>query len=203
MRRKPSIKADCYSAGERSAMEWTQKLRGRVFGPLLTLLARCRITPDQLTLLSFLVGVAFCPLYYWSKPAAFTALALHMLLDGLDGPLARHTGIASRRGSFTDTLSDQTVVAASTITLMATHTIGTFAGGFYVFLYTVVVLFAMVRNALSLPYSWLVRPRSVVYAWLLVETYMLPGSIDCVLWVANGLLATRMLSGFWKIRKRL
>ena len=195
-------KADCYSGGERAAMVWTQELRGRLLAPLLVGMARVGIGPDHLTLASLVCGLAFCPLYVWSSPAAFLAILLHVLLDGIDGPLARHLNVASRRGSFTDTTADQLVIIAVTVTLMAApeRVIGIAAGSLYIFLYTVVVAFAMIRNALEIPYSWVVRPRFVVYAWLLVETYLLPGSIDYVLWICNILLAAKMISGFARIR---
>ena len=199
-----SRKADCYSVGERKARVWTQQVRGRWLKPLLKVLAACQITPDHLTLLSLACGLAFCPLYFFQYlPAAFAALVLHILLDGLDGPLARHTGVASRKGSFADSMSDQTVIVATTITLMISHTIDVAAGGTYIFLYTVVVLFAMIRNALEIPYSWLVRPRFIVYAWLLVEAYWWTGSLDFVLWGFNGLLAIKLLTGFVHIRRRI
>jgi phosphatidylglycerophosphate synthase len=199
-----SRRADCYSAGERKAMLWTQQVRGRWLMPLLKILAACRITPDHLTLLSLACGLAFCPLYYFKYlPAAFAALVLHIVIDGLDGPLARHTGVDSRKGSFTDTMCDQTVVVTTTIALMISHTIDVAAGGADIFLYTVVVLFAMIRNSLAIPYSWLVRPRFVVYAWLLVEAYWWAGSLDYVLWGFNGLLAIKLLTGFVHIRHRI
>jgi hypothetical protein len=56
------------------------------------------------------------------------------------------------------------------------------AGGVYVSVYTVVVLFAMARNTLQIPYSWLVRPRFVVYGWIGVESISLPGTLNYVLW---------------------
>ena len=111
--KEESPKADCYSGGERAAMEWTQRARGRLLGPLLRLLATLRVTPDHLTLASLLVGLLFCVLWFWSPAAALAALLIHVLLDGLDGPLARHLGVASRRGSFTDTVADQTVISAT------------------------------------------------------------------------------------------
>jgi phosphatidylglycerophosphate synthase len=198
-------KADCYSAQERGAMEWTQRLRGRLLSPLLNVLARAGVTADHITLLALLLGLSFCPLYFWSPLAAFVMLALHVLLDGLDGPLARHTGTASRKGSLTDSTADQLVIAATTITLMATpeHVIGVLPGGVYIFLYTLVVAFAMVRNALGIPYSWLVRPRFYVYGWLLVETYLWLHTIDWVLWGFNALLAYKMATGFFKIRNKM
>jgi phosphatidylglycerophosphate synthase len=196
-------KADCYSAGERGWMQATQRWRERVLGPLLEKLARLGVTPNWLTLASLLAGLAFCPLWLVNRPAAFVALALHVLLDGLDGPLARHMGVASRRGSFTDTMSDQSVVTAVAITLMATHVIGVVPGGLYVFLYALVVGFAMIRNALDVPYSWLVRPRFIVYGWLLVETSVWQGTIDWLLWGLNALLVWKVLTGFVRIRSRI
>ena len=203
MQEQSHTKADCYSAIERVGMLYTQRLRGRLLRPVLRLLALCRVTPDHITLLSLVAGLSFCPLYFWSKAAALLVLAVHVLLDGLDGPLARYTGVDSRKGSFTDTMSDQVVVVAVTVTLMFARTVGVIAGGSYVFLYTVVVLFAMVRNALGIPYSWLFRPRLIVYAWLAVEIYVFPGSVDYVLWTFNAVLSLKLLSGFARIRGRI
>jgi phosphatidylglycerophosphate synthase len=181
----------------------TQKIRAKLLAPLLTLLVKCRVTANKLTLSSLIAGLGFCPAFFHSKPLALVLLGLHLCLDALDGPLARHTGTASRRGSFTDTVSDQTVVAATAATLIHAGIMGILPGVIYVFAYTVVVGFAVVRNTLSIPYAWLIRPRLVVYLWFVVELYLLPGSIDCVLWVFTGLLVVKMVSGFVKIRRRI
>jgi phosphatidylglycerophosphate synthase len=200
---KNETKADCYSAGERKWMLLYQKLRQRFLAPVLMVLARCGITADALTLFALIAGLAFCPAYFYSKPLALVLLALHAAFDGLDGPLARHLGTASRKGSFTDTLSDQIVVAATTVTLIYGDVIAILPGSLYIFLYTVVIAFSMIRNALSIPYSWLIRPRLIVYLWFLVELYLVPGSIGIVLWCFNALLAVKMCSGFIKIRRRI
>ena len=196
-------KGDVYSAGERAMMERTQRARGWLLAPMLRVLARAGVTPDHLTFASLLAGLAFCPLYFWSPPLAFTALALHILLDGLDGPLARHLGTASQSGSFTDTMADQTVIAATAITLMYTGMIGIAPGAMYIVIYTVVALFAMARNMLEVPYAWLIRPRFFVYAWFLVETYLWRGSINVFLWICIAFLTVKMLSGFNRIRKHI
>lgn len=194
---------DCYSAGERGWMVWGQQLRAVALGPLLRLLSVCRVTPDHLTLASMLAGLAFCPLFFVSVPAALAALVLHVLLDGLDGPLARHLDVASRRGSFTDTMADQIVVTATTITLMKAGLTGTAAGGIYIFVYGIVVAFAMIRNAMAIPYSWLIRPRFAVYLWMPIEFWWWSGTIEYVLWAASALLGWKMLTGFHHIRRKL
>jgi phosphatidylglycerophosphate synthase len=206
-----TAKADCYSAGERGAMVWWQELRGHLLAPLLVWAERRDIRPDHVTVLSLVCGLAFCPFWLWpgqplwSKVAAFGALLLHVVFDVLDGPLARHLGIASRRGSFTDTLADQIVVTASALAVMAAPLprLSVWSGGLYVFLYAMVVAFAMVRNALGAPYSWLIRPRFWVYGWFAVDSFFFPGWLDVVVGLFTVILAAKMTSGFIAIRRML
>ncbi len=197
-------KITCYSDGEGEFMAKSQAIRGRLLLPLLTLLQACNIRPGHLTFLSLLVGLAFCPVFLWSsKPAAMALLVLHVLLDGLDGPLARHIGRASDCGSFTDTMADQMVVTFSALTLIHVGMASLWAGGMYLFFYAVVVMFAMARNAMEIPYSWLVRPRFFVFLGIPVELYLWPGSLNVLLWIVSALLAWKVLTGFVKIRNRL
>ncbi|MBI2425870.1 MAG: CDP-alcohol phosphatidyltransferase family protein [Candidatus Hydrogenedentes bacterium] len=196
-------KVDCYSEGERAFMAAGQRARARVLFPLLFVLASARVKPDQLTFLSLLAGLLFCPAWFYSLPLAWTCLVLHVVLDGMDGPLARHLGIASNKGSFTDTMSDQVVITATTAAMIAANLAEPLPGLLYVTLYTAVVLFAFMRNQLNAPYSWLVRPRFYVYVWMTVEVYGLPGTLNYVLWIASGLLFVKLLSGFVRIREKL
>ncbi len=121
-------KVDCYADGDRDLMVWSQMIRASMLRPLLKLLARLGVTADVVTLVSLVLGLAFCPVYFFSKPLALALLALHMCADGLDGPMARFTGTASRKGSFTDTMSDQIVVAATTVTLILGGVLGVLPG---------------------------------------------------------------------------
>lgn len=201
---EPKAKITCYSQGEGTFMQESQALRGRLLTPFLRLLAWAGCTANHLTFLSLLTGLAFCPVFLWgSSITGFALLLAHVVLDGLDGPLARFTGRASNRGSFTDTMADQIVVAFSTVAMIHAQHAGVWPGGLYIFFYSIVVAFAMVRNALAIPYSWLIRPRFLVYAWFLVEVYLWPGSLDLLLWVVTAVLAVKMLTGFVNIRRRM
>jgi phosphatidylglycerophosphate synthase len=201
--RVEDLKSDCYSAGERGFMVFFQRVRAVVFAPLLRWMDAAHLKPDHLTLLSCVAGLAFCPFFFFAKPVAFVFLALHVALDGLDGPLARYQGVASRKGSFTDTMSDQAVIVASTATVMAAGMVSIAVGMAYAVTYTVVVLFAMARNYLERPYSWLLRPRFYVYAWFLVECYWKPGTLNGFLWVCTAVLGAKVVTGFIRIRRSL
>lgn len=77
------------------------------------------------------------------------------------------------------------------------------AGGAFIFCYTMVVGFAMVRNALGVPYSWLVRPRFWVYGWIAVDLYLLPGWMEIVVGGFAAVLAIKLATGFVAIRRML
>ena len=204
---KTESKVSVYARGEQTMMDSSQAQRHWLFLPLLKLFIKCRITPNHLTCFSLFCGIGFCFTYglswHLAKPLAFGLLFMHVLLDGIDGPLARMTGTAGNRGSFTDTTSDQLIVAFTTMTLIHYGLIHVLPGSLYLFFYTLVVVFAMIRSSLAIPYSWLIRPRLIVYAWFPVEVYLFPGTLNYLLWFFTLLLGWKSLTGFYKIRKKL
>jgi len=200
-----SPKGDCYSTGERAWMEYGQRLRGRLLSPLLAFMTNLAIRPDHLTLLSLFCGLCFAPLWYlgWGWFAVW-ALAIHVAFDGLDGPLARYQNVESPRGSFTDSFCDQLVVSTVVITLMTgTPPLGVIAGSIFLVAYTGVLAMAMVRNSLQVPYTWLVRPRFLLFFAIPMQLLQFPYSITTVVWASNLLLAVKLVTGFFMLRKRL
>ena len=197
---------DCYSSGERGWMEYGQRLRARWLGPLLWTITRVGVGPDCVTLLSGIVGLGFVPAWLMGySVAAIACLAVHCLLDGLDGPCARYQGVASPRGSFTDTFTDQIVVTAVTVAWMIGHSspwaIG--LGGFFIFFYTLVVAMAMVLNALAVSFSWLVRPRFFFFAALAIESAGVPSITYATLLGSCLLLAAKSVTGFIRLRQKI
>lgn len=187
-------------------MEWGQRARGVLLRPLLVQLTGWRATPDMITLIAALMGLAFLPLWLLGSPVlALTMLWGHVLLDGLDGPLARYQRSDSSRGSFTDTFADQLVVTAVMLAWMiqSPGSLNIAVGTVYVFLYGLVVAMAMVRNALLVPYSWLVRPRFFVFASLTLDCWLATEFTLLVLGICNLLLALKSFSGFLALRQHL
>ncbi len=87
-------------------------------GPAASLLARTRVTPNQVTYasagLSFVGGGAFARRAF--VPGAILAL-LGSITDCVDGDLARATGRASRSGSYLDHVFDRWTDAALVVGL--------------------------------------------------------------------------------------
>lgn len=195
---------DCYSEGERAWMEGTQEWRAKYLSLLLVGLTKSGVRANHITFLSFVCGACFLPCWFYMEPlAALIVLVAHILIDGIDGPLARHQGTASGRGSFADSVVDQCIVTWVTLTTMLAGILSTSAGTIYIFVYTLVVAFAMIRNAMGAPFSWLVRPRFYVYGWLIVELWYWPGSLEYFTWVCIALLTIKAISGFFAIYNNL
>ena len=194
---------DCYSAGERAAMQWTQDLRARMLRPLLVVLTQGKVGPNVLTFLSLMVGLSAAMVLMKAPLWGLVLLALHVALDGLDGPLARHQQKESHRGSFADTMADQIVITAVMLVTIKMGAVDALAGGLYIFFYTLVVAFAIVRNYLRVPYTWVLRPRFIFYGWLLVEFYLWPGTLNYLVWVFNLFLVGLAVRGFYRIHKAL
>lgn len=195
--------ADCYAAGDRRIMDWWKRLRARRLSAFLRGLGRVGATADRVTMLGLVSGLGFCVLWAVSPEGALICLALHLLLDGIDGPLAREQGTASRRGSFTDTLCDQIVVATTTITLVLHDLLAPAPALAYVFLYTVAVTFSMLRNALGVPYRWLLRPRLAVYAAIPLDLWLWPGTTHWVVLLSLPCLLLAVVRGAQRLRSRL
>ncbi len=198
--------SDCYSQGERQWMDFGRDVRLILLSPFLPLLRRSGITPDHITLVAGFLGVLFLPLWLLDYcSAAFCALALHVILDGVDGPLARYTGAASSRGSFTDSFADQVVVTAVAIAWMgASPSVSNIClGSSYIFLYAAVVAIAMVRNALQIPYSWLVRPRFFVYIAMLLEYLTALPFVPITMCISILLLGWKTTTGFIALRSKI
>ncbi|WP_372761403.1 CDP-alcohol phosphatidyltransferase family protein [Pseudoalteromonas sp.] len=88
-----------------------------VITPLLTpavaALYKRGVTPDQLTVIGFLIGLLAVPLIalqIWD--GALVAIVLNRIFDGLDGALARHANLSSSAGGFLDITLDFLFYAA-------------------------------------------------------------------------------------------
>jgi phosphatidylglycerophosphate synthase len=125
------------------------------------------------------------------------------VLDGLDGTVARVQKTAGRRGSFTDTFADQCVLAGVVLTLIAGGLLSVWTGGLFLFAYTLVVVFAMVRNALDVPYRFLVRPRFVLYVAIPFQLWARLPVLEPLTAVLAVFLLVKTVSGYLAIRRAL
>ena len=154
---------DYFNVDERDRQEAFARRRDRFFSPAVKVLARTGITPNHVTLFGIallLVACAGGPDDPWVAPVF---LVLYCLMDGLDGPLARAKGSASRGGAFLDIIADQlgaVLVPAAAVYHLGTH--GTLATLFTAF-YIAFITLAVVANERGLTPPRFIRIKYVLY----------------------------------------
>jgi phosphatidylglycerophosphate synthase len=98
---------DYFNDDERARQRTFASIRDRMFAPLTNLLAAHDVTPNQISA----AGVAFLILAGLMPPPqaglATLFMALYVLCDGLDGPLARKLGTPHPGGLLVDIVADQ------------------------------------------------------------------------------------------------
>jgi len=83
-------------------------LNRKVSEPLARLLARTRVTPNQVTWSAFGVAVlSFLSFIFGHNIIGGLLIQLSSIVDGVDGSLARRKGMVSEFGGFLDSLTDR------------------------------------------------------------------------------------------------
>ena len=83
-------------------------LNRKVSEPLAQLLARTRVTPNQVTWAAFGVAViSFLSFIFGHNIIGGLLIQLSSIVDGVDGSLARRKGMVSEFGGFLDSLTDR------------------------------------------------------------------------------------------------
>ena len=103
-------------------------LNRRLSVPISARLARTRITPTQITVLSFLialVGAAFFAVdRRWTAVIGALLVQLSSVVDGCDGELARLRHLATARGGWLDTMLDRYADAAVVVGITVGYAAG-------------------------------------------------------------------------------
>ena len=154
---------DSYSAVERKFIGPFRRMLLRVTQPLVGLLARLGVHPSVLSISQVAGGVVVLALVPEQPRLAFLVFLATLLLDGIDGALARATGTASRFGALVDQYCDHireiTVVGGMALW----GALAIIPAVLYGLIYTGLNLTVYLANAHGAPVPWAVKSYLVVY----------------------------------------
>jgi phosphatidylglycerophosphate synthase len=157
-----------FADGELKFQHSFRSLRDRLLRPLSVACLKVGITADVVSGLAAAMLVPFGVLLFsdagWAPPAAAFCLLLHVLLDGLDGPLARLAGTDGPAGAFTDMCLDHAGYLAVTTLLAFSALVDGAAACLYASTYTLSVALIVVLNMLQRPLRIAIRTKYVFYA---------------------------------------
>ncbi|MBI2122370.1 MAG: CDP-alcohol phosphatidyltransferase family protein [Candidatus Sungbacteria bacterium] len=153
-----------FSSKEEKHQERFRLMRDKILRVFLKPLIWLHISPNMLTFVSFISLGGF--FYFFIDNPWFSIIFLfaHVLLDGVDGPLARATGKSSRAGSFLDMLNDHTGMVIVVATVIHYSMLDSLLGLTYVYTYSLLIVFILYQNSLGVPPSIVFRSKYLFYA---------------------------------------
>ena len=103
-------------------------LNRRLSVPISARLARTRITPTQITVISFLIALVGAACFavgrHWTAVIGALLVQLSSVVDGCDGELARLRHLATARGGWLDTMLDRYADAAVVVGITVGYAAG-------------------------------------------------------------------------------
>jgi phosphatidylglycerophosphate synthase len=175
-RELPASEWNYFAAGEQELQSRFRQRRDQWLAPVVRVCQTSGLSADVISgwaiamLLPF--GLAlFLRLGGWSPLVAVAALAAHVLLDGLDGPVARAAGTAGPAGAFTDMALDHTGYLIVTTLLTAAGLVEGWAACAYVSTYTLAVVMVVMLNLLQRPLAYVVRTKYVFYLLVALQQF--------------------------------
>jgi len=148
---------------EESFYAGLKKKKDILLDPITSFLAKNRIKPVWVTALSFGMVLPFIYFFKFNPWISIIFLVLNVILDGLDGSLARRQGSATGSGAVIDTTSDNLSFIVIFFTLFYYGLFNTFWGALYICNYIGMLFLAIISRGMKIQVFPIIRSRLYFY----------------------------------------
>jgi len=156
-------KADSYSSFERRFLKPARDLLLRIYSPVVRLLAYLRLSPNVVSLMGPVLGLLFVYVVPRNPRLSFFIWLPSMLVDGVDGALARYTGRSSDFGALMDNVADHTRETLIVVALASAGALSPLWGGLYPFVYTALNVTLFLGNYYGAPVPVALKSWPILY----------------------------------------
>ena len=138
-----------------------KQFRLSLLRPLLFLATKAGIHPWIISSLGLLAAVfMFFFLIKQDFGSAFVALTINIILDGIDGSLARYQKKDSDKGKFFDMVVDNLSATLLILALMAISAVDVLSGAIFIYLMSSTIILAVIINHLKFKSDWFFHARA-------------------------------------------
>jgi len=186
----------CYFSGEMKFMLAFKKIKIKVIKPILKLCKKLKITPNQVTFVGLLFGIfAGIALLFNEQLLSIIFLAIHLLLDGIDGALAIFDKKMSFQGGVFDNIADLISLFFFTLGVLSLKLINPLLALWFIFTYISNIVFSIIRNHFNKPYKFILRSRYEFYLVFLFFYITKINFLDYSLILFNLFLTVTFITG--------
>ncbi|KKT18899.1 MAG: hypothetical protein UW03_C0028G0015 [Candidatus Peregrinibacteria bacterium GW2011_GWA2_43_8] len=180
-----------------------EKIKAILFYPFIALLIKAGITANMVSYFSAIVGLISVAFLWYDLKISAVLLIISLMIDGVDGSVARATKKNSLKGSVTDCFCDQATISASTIGFIAIGILDPIIGGFYLVLYPILITFSILRNIVNSPACYVLRPRIIVYGTFVLYAFGSINVLNHVVAILSAALLFQVVKDFYFLRSKL
>jgi archaetidylinositol phosphate synthase len=194
---------DDYSETEQTLYKRVRRWRDSFFSPLALFFKKINVSANHLSYFGIFILSGFIYFVLSAPKLASLFLIIHVLIDGIDGVLARMLKQDDTEGDLVDTVCDHTGVFIVVLTLGFFGLLNPNLGLLYIYFYTVWLFFIIVRYWLKIPVRFVVRSKGLVYTLYIVWAFTGFNYLDIALAVFSILIIPLTITSFVKIKKEL
>lgn len=154
---------DSFSTAERGFVTAFRRRFAQVTSPIVRLLAALHVSPNAVSGSQVVIGVAIAYLLGPAPAVAVTLFLLTLVIDGLDGALARTYGQSSQFGALFDQVCDHVRETLMIAGLAAWGLLHPFPAVMYGLVYALFNFMLFLCNNRGAPVPWAVKSYMVVY----------------------------------------
>jgi len=192
-----------YFGKDRIIQFWLREKRTHIFAFLFPRFQWLGLVPDSVSYIgiALLAGVV---LYFVRDPLVASLFLLgHIVCDGLDGAFARHSGLASQSGAFTDLVCDQLGMIVVGLMAIFHHMVSPLLGTVYIALYLIVVVFGVIINVMGLKTRITITSKYFMYGvyglWAGWEVNLFPWLLSFF----SVVMALEVIVGYVRLKRGL
>ncbi|MCX6746049.1 MAG: CDP-alcohol phosphatidyltransferase family protein [Candidatus Parcubacteria bacterium] len=180
--------------------QWSYQWRAKYFQPILKLLAKLKITPNQITTfrLIFVLPIA----YYFYLNNLFGVLVFYLIfwiLDLFDGSLARFLNVTKDKGGFLDSLVDHFISSVIILGFIYLQAANPLILAYYILIQLFVNLLANIKRWENEESNWLIKVKPNVpyfkiianiflFLYFLGLDFLNPGFLILNIWMTSACL---------------
>lgn len=192
---------DSYSSFERRFLDRGRWLVHTLLKPAILLLAALRIPPDVISVAQIGVGMVIVFTVTPYPRLTFLLFLLTLLLDSLDGALARHTGSALPFGALLDQFCDHVREVLVIAALARAGALSPFPAVLYAIAYPALNLILFLCNTYQVPLPVALKSYLVVYPALFAYLWFGVNWLDGAVSLSVGLMALVVVQGLFHLRR--
>jgi phosphatidylglycerophosphate synthase len=195
--------SDSYSSLERKLLAPARRFLAALYAPVVRVLAALRVPPNLVSFSQVILGVIVVALMPAQPRAAFALFIAALMLDGIDGALARATNCVTRFGALFDQYCDhirEVIVVAG----LAWHgALNPFLAGIYGLTYPAFNFTLYVCNYYRAPLPFAIKSYVIVYPALFAFLWLGANFLDAAVGLSIALMGVVITFGLWRLSRAM